>query len=297
MQIGIISSQRHPPDPYNWMRFHVETGITAFFITIEDTPDLGPNMTKWASELSGMYNKQVKVYYENASPIDRSKEDNYGDLIKRQQTRVDHMMQVARDHGVEWVFHIDDDELLYPGSKTAMSTWPEVLGRVSSSCASVHLHNWEAFSPEAPKGSWITDPGVRYLPQSCGKFFAAYGNGKSASRTSVGQTSWGPHHFRGGKECPMKESEGVVLHHEALAMGPGDLPPQRWVEKNRLRANDDMSKIPFPATHEAVRAVSSGDEQTMRGTWTKFRSVAGEKFRACPTPVSLPLPSHSWSYT
>ena len=292
MRIGIISSQKNPQDFRLWLRFHVDVGIDAFYISIEDTPELGPAMTEYARELSEMTGKDVTVHYENAAPVDRSKEDNFTDILGRQQERVNRMLIRARNDGLEWVFHLDDDELAYPGTKKAISTWQEVLEAVPQKCASIHIQNWEGFSPEEPVSAWGSDPGVRYLPRECAHNFAAYANGKSASRTSETQSAHGVHHFKGGLECELAEGKGVVLHHEALAMSRNDTPPERWVEKNRLRVKDDMSKIPFPATHAAVKAVQSGDAELMEATWKKYRSVTGENFRACKTPVQLTLPSY-----
>ncbi len=256
---------------------------------------LGPIAVEYARELSAQSGRNVTVYFENAPPVDRAKEDNYSDLMTRQRERVDRLIKQANKDGVAWTLHGDDDELFYPGSAaTGISTWPKVLAAVPSSCASVHMQNWEGFSPSQPKSSWLTDDGIRYLPQSCGHLYAAYGNGKSASRTTPGQSSHGPHHFKGGKECELPEDAGVVLHHEALALGSGDVPPERWVEKNRLRLNDDMSKIPFVATHDAVEAVRSGDAARMAATWQKYRSVDGERFKSCPNPMALQLPSHAY---
>lgn len=292
MRVGIISSQRNPPDYVNWMRFHVDVGIDAFYITIEDTPWLGPAMASLADQFSRATGRHVTVYYEDAAPVNRSKEDNYSDLITRQKVRVDHMLRKARADGVDWAFHIDDDELLYPGSKYAISTWPEILNTVPKRCASIHLQNWEGFSPKNPSGSWITDRNVQYLPQSCGRYFAAYANGKAGSRTLPTQSSHGPHHFKGGEECELPETRGVLLHHEALAMGPDDVPPERWIQKNQLRLNDDLSRIPFAATHDAIKAIRSDDIFNMEQVWKKYRSVTGSRFKSCPTPVQLTLPSH-----
>ena len=294
MRLGIVSSQKNPQDPKNWVRFHVDVGIYAFYLVIEDTPELGPMLTAYAAELSPRTGNRVTVYFEDAPSIDRSKEDNYTDLMSRQQERVDRMIAKARGDGVDWVFHVDDDELLYPGSKQAISTWQDVLGELPSSCKSVHIQNWEAFSPVTPKSSWATDAGVRYLPRACAGQFAAYANGKSATRTVAGQQFHGPHHFRGGKECELDESKGVVLHHEALAMSGDDVPPERWVQKNLLRVDDDLTKIPFVATHDAIHAVKSGQASLMEETWKKYRSMGGERFAACKTPVQLNLPSYKY---
>lgn len=294
MQVGIISVQKNPQDFKTWMRYHVDVGVTWFYICVEETPNLGTDMTNYAKELSDLTGVYVSLYYEDAPKVDRAVEDNFTDILERQSKWVDRMIVKARDDGVSWVFHIDDDELAYPGSVNAVSTWPNILNGVDSFCASVHLKNYEAFSPVIPVSSWATDPGVRYLPQTCARNFAAYANGKSASRTIFGQKARGVHHFGGGKECDLPETLGVILHHEGLAMGANDIPPTRWLEKNVLRAKDDLDKIPFEATHDAIRAVKSGDEVLMKETWLKYRSVTGERFKACSTPMKLDLPTHEY---
>ena len=276
------------------MRYHVDVGIDAFYIIFEDTPALPELLQLHAKSLSDEKGRPITLYTETRS-VERSTEDNYTDILTRQSDWVDRMVTKARQEGVQWVFHIDDDEILYPGSKTARSTWPEVLAKVPASCASIHLQNWEAFSPSQPKSSWLTDDGVRFLPQKCAHLFSAYGNGKSGSRTVQGQASHGVHHFQGGKECELSPDQGILGHFEALAMGPDDLPPQRWVEKYRLRAKDDMSRIPFEATHAAVAAVASGDADVMAQTWEKYRSMDGGRFKACSVPVKLSLPSHTYN--
>lgn len=293
-EIGIVSSQKNPQDFKTWMRYHVDTGIRNFYIIVEDTPTLGPEMTQYARELTALTRKRINLYYENAPSVDRSTEDNFTDILSRQAGRVDRMLVRAREDGVSWVFHIDDDELAYPGTSTAISTWQEVLGAVSPSCMSVHLTNYEAFSPAIPKSHWGIDSGVMYLPRACALNFAAYANGKSASRTDTGQHAWGVHHFGGGQECELPEHNGVILHHESLPTHMDDIPPARWIEKNKLRVKDDKNRIPFKATHDAIEAVKSGDPELMKHTWTKYRSQTGENYLACKTPVHFELPSYSY---
>jgi len=271
-------------DPLTWLRFHVQVGISAFYFWLEDSPDLLPVLYGAAEDLG------VAMYVEQAPLVDRGKEDNYADLMVRQSEFVDRMVAQAREDSVAWLFHTDDDELLLPRGEAA--TWPEVLMRQPDGCLSVHLSNWEGFSPAKPAGSWMTDPAVRYLPRSCASLFAAYANGKSVTRTSVGQRSHGPHYFTGGASCELQEADGLVLHHDALAMGPDDVPPEAWVRKYSLRKNADLSKIPFDATKEAVKVLRSGSLDAQRRVWLKFRSQTGSRFKACDSPQQLDLPSH-----
>lgn len=294
MRVGIISSQRRPPDAFDWMRYHVDVGIDAFYIIFEDTPDVPDQLHMHAAALTREKGRAITLYTETRA-VDRTKEDNYTDLMTRQANWVDRMVAKAHADGVEWVFHIDDDEVLYPGSHNARSTWPQILQAVPPSCSSLHLQNWEAFSPSQVKSSWLTDDGVRFLPQKCAHLFSAYTNGKSGSRTVPGQRSKGPHHFQGGMECELKPEQGVLAHFEALAMTPNDLPPQRWVEKNLLRVNDDKSRIPFESVHASIAAVASGDADVMHKTWVKYRSVDGDRFKACPMPMDLQLPSRDYN--
>lgn len=294
MRVGVISTQRLPSDPYTWLNFHVDVGIRAFYIRFEDSPGLGEALENFVADLERKTGKNISFYYEDNGAVDRRNENNFLDILTRQSAWVDRMIVKAHEEGVEWVFHIDDDELLYPGSRKAISTWPKVLEAVPKRCASIHLQNWEGFSPEMPVASWARDPGVRYLPRKCAGAFSVYANGKGASRTYSGQSSHGVHHFKGGKECELAEGKGVVLHHDSLAMGPTDVPPEAWVRKHELRIGDDMSRIPFEATRSAVAAVQRGNPHHMRQVWEKYRSVAGERFKSCPAPVALKLPSHAY---
>ena len=207
--------------------------------------------------------------------------------MTRQRDFVNASLVRARTDGVDWLFHIDDDEALLPRSH---GTWADVLRQVAPSCASIHVTNWEGFSPDTPAGPWLTDPGMRYLDGRCAHLYAAYANGKSASRTVYGQSAHGPHHFTGGKECELDTADGVVLHHDSLAMHARDTPAAAWLEKNKLRLTSDLSKIPFEATKASVEALRSGDAQAQRDTWIKYRSQAGERFQACQFPVSVTMP-------
>jgi hypothetical protein len=292
MKLGIVSLQRQPPDPMNWVRYHVDVGITYFYIWLEDTDELKPQLEALADQLTAEKGQAVIMYAEIGTKVDRSTENNYFDILDRQQAFVNRMITKAREEdGVDWVFHIDDDELLHPRSK---DSWDQVLDEVKPGCASIHLTNWEGYSPAKPKGSWVTDDGVRYMPGECGHLFAAYANGKAATRTAKGQTAWGVHHFQGGKECELPEDKGVLLHHDSLAMGPEDMPPQAFVRKTELRVTSNLKKIPFSFTHESVAAMKAKDMDSLKKIWIKYRSQKGSRFKECKSTVGVQLPSHSW---
>lgn len=314
-RVAVVSMQRLPQHPETWARLHVDLGVDGFYLRLEDSPGLASRLRAYfASVLQPAHPTRTLVLrIQDAGSVDHS-HGTYHTVITRQEAWINTALELAAQDGMQWLFHIDDDEVLVP-APTALSTsaaaaaaaldpgtvapsmtWPDVLRTVPSSCASVHLHNWEAFSPSSPASSWLTDPGVRVLPRTCAHLYSAYGNGKSGARvgSSFSVQAHGPHHFLGGKECALPEGRGVVTHYEALATGPQDLPAQRWVDKNKLRLHDDMAAIPFASVKDGVAAVASADPQAMLDTWTKYRSVDGARFKACPAPLALVLPSHKY---
>ncbi len=283
--VGIATLQRRPLDARSWMRYHKDVGVSHFYFWLEDSPEDLARVYDIGEEFG------VTVYAEAAPSVDRSCEDNYLDLMTRQEAFVNRMIRKARIDGVDWLFHLDDDELLYVHDDGRAIV--NVLDSVSPSFDCVHFKNWEGFSPSRISASWYKDRGVRYLPCSCSNAFSAYSNGKSATRTKVGQRFYGPHHFT-GREFKMAENTAVVLHHDGLAMSEKDVPPELWVRKNTLRIKSDLSKIPFKSTHDAVKALVSKDPSKIWNAWKKHRSQDGAMFKLCKEPRALNLLSYEY---
>lgn len=285
MRVGIVSSWRRPADPFRWLHYHVRKGITAFYIMLEDTPELPRAIRTYGDELATQYGKAVKIHTETRA-VDRAAEDNYHDLQGRQAAWVDRAIDLARADGVQWLFHIDDDEILHPGDAANPSDWGTVLAAVPPSCDAVHLTNLEAFAPANIAGPFLMDHGVRFLPRGCAHLYSAYTNGKAGVRTAApNMHAAGPHNFGGGNQCELPESTAFVAHYDGMAMGPDDVPPAKWVEKHRLRVGGDMSRVPFAATKDAVAALSAGaSRDALADIWSKYRSQTGDQFAACTLP-------------
>ena len=281
--VGIASLQRQPLELDSWIRYHRDVGVSHFYIWFEDCPEHLPLVYGLGKTLG------VTVYAELGPLVDRSSEDNYFDLMTRQSSFVNRMIKKARIDSVDWLFHIDDDELVYvhDGRKAG-----SVFANVPQSFDTVHFSNWEGFAPKTIRGSWYTDSGVKYLPASCAHSFSAYSNGKSATRTRPSQRFHGPHHFT-GREYNCSENVAVVLHHDGLPMSSTDMPPQLWLRKNKLRITSNLANIPFASTHDAVNALLDGDPHVILEAWTKYRSQDGTMFKKCKTPKSLSLLSYT----
>ena len=80
------------------------------FVHVEDTPELLPLL---ASEEFAEF---VTVTTGNDNSLDThnpNSSDNYYTLMQRQERQVRRSMAACRGNGFDWLFHVDDDELLY----------------------------------------------------------------------------------------------------------------------------------------------------------------------------------------
>ena len=109
-----------------WLRYHRSLGIYHVFVHVEDTPELLPLLD------SAEFKDFVTVTTGDDNSLDThnpNSSDNYYTLMQRQERQVRRSVQSCRQAGIEWLFHVDDDELLYfdtPFSKIVDSLPREV---------------------------------------------------------------------------------------------------------------------------------------------------------------------------
>lgn len=109
-----------------WLRYHRSLGICHVFVHVEDTPDLVPCLA--TDEFADF----VTITTGNDNSVDThnpNSSDNYYTLMQRQERQVRTSVQECRRLNIDWLFHVDDDELLYfyvPFSKIVEGLAPGV---------------------------------------------------------------------------------------------------------------------------------------------------------------------------
>ena len=97
--ISIFSLVRKPFNFDTWLDYHISIGVDYFFLKVEDTPEL----------------KELLQKYPNVFPIyddESSKLNNYWTLIDRQKDFFNSIKSQLVNLNIDWIFHIDSDELL-----------------------------------------------------------------------------------------------------------------------------------------------------------------------------------------
>ena len=108
LRVAITLMTRKPHRFEWWLRYHLSLGICHVFVHVEDTPELLPLLA------SAEFAPFVTVtHVSEHNELNNPKNGNYYTLMERQEAQVLRSLDECPRHGIDWLFHIDDDELLH----------------------------------------------------------------------------------------------------------------------------------------------------------------------------------------
>lgn len=228
-KVAIALLMRKPIDLPIWFKHHRKIGISHFFIRLEDSPG-------WEDYLAS----QKDVTYE-VSSSDKSG-NNYETLMYRQLSFVNGSLKKAKQMGIDWIFHIDADELIHGSLK--------YLDDIHKKYKCVRLENAEAVFSENEETCFSA---VKFLRCSKNAPCRSYVNGKGGGRVEDGVKLMGPHHFgyndqiQGENVYEMPFKQLRVLHFDSCSFGA-------WAEKFKHLSDKKQNNIPFPYYSESIDA-------------------------------------------
>jgi len=308
-KVAIVMLSRHPPDVNSWLKYHLNyMKVDHIFMEVEDTPAFD---TIWNSLPSDI---QQKVTVTKAPPTGTATDSRPRDDYETLQARQVKAMQLARDNarrlGIQWLIHIDDDELLYTPLQRPIG---QILGSMPDGFDQAYIPNVEAVYPSAEIKSCFTETHQANVNRYK---FVSYANGKAAVRLANPVLfPAGPHQWRttGNLEpnsihldqepfgAPM-----MVVHYESC-------PFSRWEDKFWELGNtppEKVSKIPFPFYKDSINTMqhcrpSKGgkpafvalrtdkrarcNEASLRKFWENHKSIKNPKLaRADYMTINIP---------
>ena len=250
---GIALMTRKPHRFDWWLRYHRSLGICRAFVHVEDTPELvkllaTPEFADFVSVTT------ASDLSEDALRPDS--QDNYYTLMARQERQVRRAVSECRALGIDWLFHVDDDELLHfeePFSSIVKDLAPSPVGCVV-------LTNIEAV-PTALECECVFENITSFTSQK----MLAYRNGKSAGRCAT--SNWhGPHRFT-GSYVVVPTSRACLLHFESCLY-------EGWRNKFLKHRDIDEKKkeaIPFPFYRDSISLFQKdGDGGRDEARWKAF---------------------------
>ncbi|XP_015055245.1 glycosyltransferase-like At2g41451 [Solanum pennellii] len=223
-----------------WMFYHKVIGVTNFFLFVEGKA-ASPDVSKVLKSIPG-----VRVIYrtkelENLQAKSRIWNETWlagffyqpcnHELFVKQTLNMEMAIVMAREAGVDWIIHLDTDELMHPAGtseyslRKLLADIPEDVDMVifpnyeSSverddvkepfSEVSMFKKNYDHLTKEMYFGSY--KEATRGNPN----YFLTYGNGKSAARVQDHLRPNGAHRWHNYMKSPkeIKLGEAAVLHY------------------------------------------------------------------------------------
>nr|GLL24553.1 glycosyltransferase-like At2g41451 [Ipomoea trifida] len=223
-----------------WIYYHKVIGVTSFFLFVEGKA-ASPHVSKVLESIPGvnviyrtreLQEQQEKSRIWNESWLSGFfyKPCNY-ELFVKQSLNMEMAIVMAREAGMDWIFHLDTDELIYPAGTREFSV-RELLSAMPADTDIVIFPNYESsverdnikepFSEVSmfkknfdhlTKETYFGN--YREAAHGNPNYFLTYGNGKSAARIKDHLRPNGAHRWHNYMKIPVetKLDEAAVLHY------------------------------------------------------------------------------------
>ncbi|XP_024025423.1 glycosyltransferase-like At2g41451 [Morus notabilis] len=223
-----------------WIFYHKVIGVSNFFLFVEGKA-ASANVSKVLESIPG-----VKVIYRTRELEEQQaksriwnetwlasfffKPCNY-ELFVKQSLNMEMAIAMAREAGMDWIFHLDTDELIHPAGTREYSL-RQLLADVPGNVDMVIFPNYESsverddimepFSEVSmfkknydhlPKDVYFGN--YKEATRGNPNYFLTYGNGKSAARVQDHLRPNGAHRWHNYMKTPheIKLEEAAVLHY------------------------------------------------------------------------------------
>eukprot|EP00929_Paragymnodinium_shiwhaense_P120489 TRINITY_DN92449_c0_g1_i1.p1 TRINITY_DN92449_c0_g1~~TRINITY_DN92449_c0_g1_i1.p1 ORF type:complete len:506 (+),score=108.88 TRINITY_DN92449_c0_g1_i1:92-1609(+) len=258
-KVAIVMLSRNPPDFEAWLRYHLGyMQVEHVFVQVEDTPWLSEGAPFWSSLPSG-YEERVtlwRVAPQSLAQSDSRPADDYETLQARQLRAMSQAKAKCQEMGIDWLIHIDDDELLHAPVHRPVG---EILAAMPANFDQAYMPNVEAV---------YQDAGVKHCFAETQEVnmnrykFVSYANGKAVVRVKssngVEIRPAGPHQWR-----TMDNREPSSIHLDQEPFGAPlmvvhfeSCPMVRWEDKFWELGNtspERVNRIPFKFYRESIQ--------------------------------------------
>lgn len=243
LKVGLICMMKDPKNIETWIDHHRKFGITHFYIQLEDTPSLEEYL-RLQPDVTLNINKSTGV-------------NEYMEKMTRQTIWADKSIQYAKENNIDWLFHIDSDELL-EGPIDALNSIP-------SNIDTFWIQNHEAVYKDVPTSEDNCFQAVKYINCATGGC-VSYANGKSGCRVNEYVSSNGCHRFKSTRPDSEIFLEAIYLNHYESC----DFDSYK-IKYKQLSQKADIDSIPFPYYRDSIKA--SGSDEELREVYKKYRTV------------------------
>ncbi|PNW84033.1 hypothetical protein CHLRE_04g218450v5 [Chlamydomonas reinhardtii] len=209
-----------------WMQYHTQLGVCKFYVAFQGRDEATYRALLQLAPLLDMVliSKPFATTAENKAWLEHAARDDWGRrpgnwrLMSKQGYCGNIAFERARRDGMNWMAHIDADELLIPSVSLAAE-----LAAAPAWAGYLKMHNHEAViesfevvnkyeevtlfkTHDQTLPNRTSDIQWRFRLGTYGTFYQVYYNGKSIGRVDRGHIHmWGPHDFLGPRDDRWKD--------------------------------------------------------------------------------------------
>lgn len=229
IKTGIISTIGKPYYLETWLNYHFNKILIDKIIIFYDKKNF--------PESKELFNN-IKSKYPNLIILDSNNNSN---LIQKQKLNVNQGINEAKKHNIDFIFHIDDDELLYIKNNNLQN----ILKEYKDKKEALHFENLEVFKTFNTIKKYNFFENEHYFKKrGCG-LYKSYYNGKAGG--FVENVKWnGPHSLKTKDNTSTSEDRIKVLHYPFLIF-------EQWV--NKYNIIDKVNKLNFPFHNKSAELI------------------------------------------
>lgn len=196
-RIAICAMIRGAQNFDTWLDYHFLIGINHVFLRVEETPELKKIVSHYKGRVTARFVSGV------------GKDDYFGRMM-RQKKFIRQVLALCRKKKINWLFHIDADELICPLNSRNIS---EIILSVPKKFSNAIFRNYEAVYPKADLNNPFLETD-RFYDCAHMRFYKSYTNGKSAGKVRFVEGPWGCHRFK-GISFNVPEETAIILHYDS----------------------------------------------------------------------------------
>jgi hypothetical protein len=233
-KVCIVTTVKDPGNIIeSFIRYHFKIGIAHIFIFFDNPEDEAINIVKKFPNVSAIpCDEQLQIQQKNNKLYHNMSEHITSEVMARQILNAETAINLAWEMQLDWIIHIDADELFYTQESIA-----EHFDFIPYSIGQVIYRNFEGVPEKLTIDDYFKEVTlfkkhghlIPYpLPDDYYKFFRreeyfiGYGNGKAAARVLPGVLPSGVHEFTTVEPHPetaYSTSSPVILHYISCGFG------------------------------------------------------------------------------
>ena len=226
-KIAIVTTVRNPHNFNDWLSYHFKFGIYKIYVVFDDPNENTLQYSHHGNKLNLILNdNEWKENLKTCKQYNSHKNSFDDEVMSRQILNAEYVLKMAKIDMIDWLIHIDADEILYSNKYDNIS---QSFSNLSNLSNIAKLSNYEIAPLESNSNNCFRTH-TYFKTKKAGSLYKAYYNGKGACKVSSDAYPFGVHDFKVDKyeiKQTFDENDLVILHYVNCSFN-------EWINKYKL---------------------------------------------------------------